>query len=408
MAPHPPPSATAAAQHVQQFLTTALSQRGPAALPYSEDVKWHIRQHLVALAEAFSSLRPRTATFTHNDGRSAHLLQAEGTIPISFRGAVYHLPASVWLLESYPRRPPAVYLTPTRDMLVKPGHPLVDPSGLVREDAAPYLRSWVFPASNLVDLVRSLSHLFGLDPPLYTRPNHATTSPSPSLSPSPSPLPSSSFSSPYGVGVGSPSRFPPPPSSQAYPHLRPTEDPAEVFRRNAVAKILDAVHTDMGAMRRAQEAEMEGLFSTQAELRRREEELTHGLREMVEEKEGLEQQLQLVLMNTDLLEGWARENEGLCRRCHDGVDVDDVFQPVDALSRQMQECTAADLATEDTIYALDKAVQEGAIPFDSYLKNIRALSREQFFHRALAAKVRATLVQAQVTSMAARVPHYAS
>lgn len=153
---------------------------------------------------------------------------------------------------------------------------------------------------------------------------------------------------------------------------------------------------------------MEGLFSTQAELRRREEELTHGLREMVEEKEGLEQQLQLVLMNTDLLEGWARENEGLRRRCHDGVDVDDVFEPVDALSRQMQECTAADLATEDTIYALDKAVQEGAIPFDSYLKNIRALSREQFFHRALAAKVRATLVQAQVTSMAARVPHYAS
>ncbi|WOL05305.1 hypothetical protein Cni_G14033 [Canna indica] len=401
MAPAPPPPGT---QHVQQFLTTALSQRGPAALPYAEDVKWHIRQHLVALTEAFPSLRPRAASFTHNDGRSSHLLQAEGTIPISFRGAVYHLPAAVWLLESYPRRPPAVYLTPTRDMLVKPGHPLVDPSGLIREEAAPYLRSWVFPASNLVDLVRSLSHLFGLDPPLYTRPTH----PSPSPSPVPSPSPSPSFSPPYSSSSIGHSRFPPPPSSQAHPPSRPDDDSTEAFRRNAISKIMESVHSDMAGLRRSREADMEGLFSTQADLRRRQEELSRGLQEMVEEKESLEQQLQLVLMNTDLLEGWVRENEELCRRCHDGVDVDDAFEPVDTLSRQMIETTSSDLAIEDTIYALDKAVQEGAIPFDSYLRNVRVLSREQFFHRALAAKVRATLVQAQVTSMASRVAHYAS
>ncbi|RRT32606.1 hypothetical protein B296_00058913, partial [Ensete ventricosum] len=98
------------AQYVQQYLSTALSQRGPAALPYAEDAKWLIRQHLVALAEAYPSLRPRAATFTHDDGRSAHLLQAEGTLPIVYRGAAYNLPAAVWLLEPYPRRPPAVFL----------------------------------------------------------------------------------------------------------------------------------------------------------------------------------------------------------------------------------------------------------------------------------------------------------
>ncbi|KAG1367860.1 hypothetical protein COCNU_14G003280 [Cocos nucifera] len=170
MAPPPPPlgPASPGAQYAQQFLSTVLSQRGPLALPYTEDVKWLIRQHLVALAESFPSLHPKASAFTHNDGRTVNLLQAEGTIPIVYQGAVYNIPAVIWLLEPYPRSPPAVFLTPTRDMVVKPGHPHVDRSGSV---LVPYLRSWVFPSSNLVDLVRSLSHLFGLDPPLYTRQN---------------------------------------------------------------------------------------------------------------------------------------------------------------------------------------------------------------------------------------------
>ncbi|CAL9750572.1 unnamed protein product [Musa acuminata subsp. burmannicoides] len=396
-------------QYVQQYLSTALSQRGPAALPYAEDAKWLIRQHLVALAEAYPSLRPRAATFTHDDGRSAHLLQAEGTLPIVYRGAAYNLPSAVWLLEPYPRRPPAVFLTPTRDMLVKPGHPLVEPSGLVRAAAVPYLATWVFPASNLVDLVRSLSHLFGLDPPLYSRPVttvHPNPPPPPPPNPNPDPVPSLSSASPLQSRIYSslPSpygRFPPSPQIQQ--PVRPTEDSAEAFRRNAVAKILENVHRDAAGLRTAQEAEMEAILSVQANLRGRGEELVRGVREMVEEMEGLEQQLQLVLMNTDVLEGWTRETEGK-KRGRDVLDADEVFELVDGLSRQILECTAADLAVEDTVYSLDKAVQEGAITFESYLKSVRALCREQFFHRATIAKARA----AQVTRLAARVPLYAS
>ena len=48
------------------------------------------------------------------------------------------------------------------------------------------------------------------------------------------------------------------------------------------------------------------------------------------------------------------------------------------------------------------------VPFDQYLRSVRALSREQFFHRATAAKVRAAQLQAQVANMAARSPHYGS
>ncbi|KAG6533860.1 protein ELC-like [Zingiber officinale] len=396
-------------QYVQQFLSAALSQRGPAALPYAEDGKWLIRQHLMALTGAFASLRPRAASFTHDDGRSSYLLQAEGTIPIVYRGTTYNLPASVWLLEQYPRRPPSVFLTPTSDMLVKPGHPLVDPSGLVRAAAVPYLASWVYPSSNLVDLVRSLSHLFGLDPPLYSHPAAAlpqNQSPPNTRHPFPSPSnPSpariySSLPSPYGGG-----RFPPSPQTQIASH--PIEDPADVFRRNAISKIVENVHRDAASLRRSQESEMGPLLSLQAELRIRREELSRGVREMVGEKEGLEQQLQLVLMNTDVLEGWVRETEASSRKV-DALNVDNVFEPMDALSRQILELTAADLAVEDTIYSLDKAVQDGAITSESYLKSVRALCREQFFHRATLAKARAVQVQAQVTKMAPRVPLYAS
>lgn len=116
-------------QQIQQFLTSVLSQRGPTALPYAETTKWLIRQHLLTLISSYSSLEPKTATFTHNDGRSAILLQADGTIPMPFQGVSYNIPVVVWLLESYPRDPPRVYVNPTRDMIIKRPHSNVSPRG---------------------------------------------------------------------------------------------------------------------------------------------------------------------------------------------------------------------------------------------------------------------------------------
>jgi ESCRT-I complex subunit TSG101 len=396
----PPPSSAGGAQYAQQFLNTALSQRGPSALPYAEDVKWLIRNHLVALAEAFPSLHPKAALFTHNDGRAAHLLQADGTIPIHHAGASYNLPAVIWLPEPYPRSPPLVFLSPTRDMVIKPHHRLVDSSGLVAN--APYLRSWVFPSSNLVDLVRSLSHLFGLDPPLFTKnPPAAAPPPNPSPTPAPAPPPrvAPSPSPSYRLGGGG---FPASPQLAHRPP--PTEDPAEVFKRNAVAKLVDMAYADAAALRTAREAEVDALFAVQAELRHRGDIVAQGVRKMGEEKEALERHLQDVMMATNVMEAWVRDNN----RRGSNQATEDAIEPADVLSRQMIECTAADLALEDTIYALDKAIQEGSVPFDGYLRSVRALSREQFFHRALSAKVHSAQQQAKVASMAAQATQYAS
>ncbi|KAL5993490.1 hypothetical protein ACLOJK_014415 [Asimina triloba] len=401
MVPPPMLPSPQGAQYAQQFLSSVLSQRGPSALPYTEDVKWLIRQHLVSLIESYPSLQPKTAVFTHNDGRTVNLLQSDGTIPILYDNVVYNIPAAIWLMESYPRHPPCVYLAPTRDMVIKRGHPHVNPSGLV---AAPYLQRWVFPSSNLVDLVRELSRVFSLDPPLYTRqvrptptpsPSHPEPSPHSSVTPRPSIPPRGYPGSPYGSG-----------RVQLPSPQRPAEDASEVFRRNSINKLLDSAHGDIAAMRKSREGEMEGLFSTQAILRQREEQLSKGLKEMQDEKEGLETQLQILLMNSDVLEAWLKGNEEKYAM-KGAVDVDNSFEPLDSLSKQMLDCTSADLAIEDIIYSLEKAFQEGTIPYDTYLKNIRTLSREQFFHRAMGAKIRAAQMQAHVVSMAARAPQYA-
>ncbi|KAJ0229517.1 Protein ELC-like [Hirschfeldia incana] len=401
MAP-PPGTDPAKMQQIQQFLTSVLSQRGPSALPYAETTKWLIRQHLLTLISSYSSLEPKTATFTHNDGRSAILLQADGTIPMPFQGVSYNIPVVIWLLESYPRDPPRVYVNPTRDMIIKRPHSNVSPSGLV---SLPYLHAWVYPSSNLVDLAAQLSAAFSRDPPLYSQRRPPQSSPSigsgyskPPIGSGYSPSPSigSGYSPSPSIGSG---YARPPPSYQQ----QQTDDAAEVYKRNAINKLVEMVHVDLVMMRSAREAEAEGLLSVQATLKRREEELNRGLHEMVNEKETLEQELQIVSMNTDVLDSWIRDNQGRSKNVLADLDVDSAFVCVETMSKQMLECTASDLAIEDAVYAMDKSFRDGVLPFDQYLRSVRLLSREQFFHRATAEKVRGMQMEAQVASIAARL-----
>jgi ESCRT-I complex subunit TSG101 len=47
-----------------QFLGSVLSQRGPSALPYVEDDKWTIRQHLLLVIQEFPGLQVRLPSST--------------------------------------------------------------------------------------------------------------------------------------------------------------------------------------------------------------------------------------------------------------------------------------------------------------------------------------------------------
>ncbi len=46
-----------------------------------------------------------------------------------YQGVKYNIPVAIWLPEQYPLAAPLVYVVPTPDMVIKPRHSFVDPSG---------------------------------------------------------------------------------------------------------------------------------------------------------------------------------------------------------------------------------------------------------------------------------------
>eukprot|EP00897_Mesotaenium_endlicherianum_P001066 jgi/Mesen1/10960/ME000096S10543 len=395
-----------------QFLNSVLSQRGPNALPYEEDLKFMIRQQVGVVIQEFPGLQVKPAQFTHNDGRAVTLLQCEGTIPMMYQGVKYNIPVTAWLLEGFPRAAPLLYVNPTRDMLIKPRHAFVDASGLVN---IPYLREWLYPRSSLVDLVQTCSVMFGQEPPLFSRPRDMPSPPGTAAATGRGPQQQHAYGG-YSHGQG---------QGQGQ---QGQEDPGETFRKNAVTALAERAERDLATFGKEVSRELDAHFQTQALLQRRGDEAERGVRALRAEKEALERQLQDHLASIDALQAWLRDNDKGRGRKSEGprgeeegdasaaaghevaeVDVDRAFEPQDAWSRQMLECTAADLAIEDIMYSLDKAVQEddnggrrSGVGVDAYLRHTRSLAREQFYHRATALKVRAAQMQAHVASMARR------
>ena len=60
---------------------------------------------------------------------------------LNVQGVKYNIPVAIWLPEKYPRQPPIMYVVPTHDMVIKPRHSFVTPSGVVNSE---YLKKWTF------------------------------------------------------------------------------------------------------------------------------------------------------------------------------------------------------------------------------------------------------------------------
>lgn len=56
------------------------------------------------------------------------------------------------------------------------------------------------------------------------------------------------------------------------------------------------------------------------------------------------------------------------------VDPDTAIVAADPLCQQALECQAEDMAIEDTLYALERALTDGHLPSDTYLKQASPLS----------------------------------
>ncbi|XP_061195158.1 tumor susceptibility gene 101 protein-like [Saccostrea echinata] len=112
----------------------------------------------------FKDLRPGQERFYFNDGRRMKLLNLSGTIPVEYKGNVYNIPVTVWLLDTHPYNPPMVYVNPTSDMCLKANN-LMDSNGKLD---LPYLRDWRYPQSDLLGLIQIMVIEFSEKPPVYS------------------------------------------------------------------------------------------------------------------------------------------------------------------------------------------------------------------------------------------------
>jgi len=83
------------------------------------------------------------------------------------------------------------------------------------------------------------------------------------------------------------------------------------------------------------------------------------------------------------LENWINTNN----KNPDEINIDQLTEPEDEIKKQLLHLEAEDFTIEDTIYFLDRALQRGTIDIATYLRNIRNLSTDQFFKRALILKI---------------------
>ncbi|GFZ43579.1 hypothetical protein JCM24511_01299 [Saitozyma sp. JCM 24511] len=190
----------------------------------------------------WKTLAVKTDAFTFDSGLTALLLLLHGTIPITYRGATYHIPIHVWIPLEYPRNPPLAFVVPTKEMGVRKGRE-VEPGGRVTEEVVnEWWRTW--ETKTIETLLKHLTAIFSASPPVYARPpEQSTASPSrPSVvtQMSPQPTGARAAQSPATLptsptrNVQQPGQPPPPPARPGFmppgmpetlPQYRPAPTP---------------------------------------------------------------------------------------------------------------------------------------------------------------------------------------
>ena len=133
------------------------------------------------------------------------------------------------------------------------------------------------------------------------------------------------------------------------------------------------------------DSEMQLLKQTESELKAGEEKLNSILKRL--ENEIHEADTNIVLLETKNVE-LDKELERLKQQ--DKFDADEAVMATTPVYRQIVSSFAEEQALEDTIYYLGEALHKSVVDTDTFLKHVRALSRQQFTLRALIQKARKT------------------
>ncbi|CAB3382575.1 Hypothetical predicted protein [Cloeon dipterum] len=375
---------------------------------------------MINLMKQYKGLVSNLEPYVFNDGSCRKLINLGGTIPVRYKGNTYNIPVKIWLMDTHPFNSPICYVTPTADMCIKVSK-FVDHNGKVY---LPYLHEWDASKSNLLGLVQVMIVVFGEQPPVYTKakapyptqqPMAGSNPPYPVFS-SNNPLPYPSMPQPampqasgYPCGptpyppVSSDTGYPPAyPSSASsgypppYPPMQsqpspmsstpsgypPSTSSGTITEEHIRASLLSAVEDKLRRRLREQfsqgTAELETLRRTNMELIQGKSKLEGLVGRLEKDCSELEKAISV------LEEKEAEMDKGLGKlSAEEPLDIDEAVTTTAPLYRQLLNAFAEESAIEDVIYYLGEALRRGRIDLESFLKQVRSLSRKQFMLRAL-------------------------
>lgn len=304
-----------------EFIDSTFSDTGMGSLSYKHlELKWLIREHLFSLFYDFPSFIPSAENYIHNDGTVVHLLNVSGYLTVP--PSKLPILMTIWLKEDYPFTAPLVYISSHSEAKIHHQHPFIDPSSCSTH--CPYLETWKYPRSNLSDLTREIVEVLKICTP--------------------------------------------------YPDF--VDESLEMIttnRKDIELQLARQVHHDKGCFRAQVEEDIEHLLGLQGMLLERADRLNFFIHELEKEGMSLRDAVLNMALDVEVILEWLRAND----------DIEEVVDVVDEASKCLIESEAVDRAIDDVMEAIWKEVDEGRIKFREYLKQIRNLAREQFFHRAL-------------------------
>lgn len=301
---------------------------------------------------------------------------------------------------TYPAECPKLFVRPTPNMTVKANHRHVDMQGVVY---LPYLHEWK-PSSHLRGLVEVASGVFSIDPPLFARPATPTPAPTPyAYAPTPTPVvqpQQQQVQQPVQQAVYTANAARPAVYTPSYPTSKPA-DPVTVTSVTSVAAMSSASHANTPDPLKRLNLIEEVSMKLQAAIHKKhltqrdelcnEMEVQSYLSESaqraladVRDKERLIQTLEAAL-------GEVSEKMIKCsQKASEHVTPDPVtLIQADELSNQIMTLFASIAAIDDVFYHLDKML--GKLDVNTYLKEVRALSRQQFLYKLHLQKISRTL-----------------
>lgn len=337
-----------------------------------------VKQDVFYLFQQIQTLAPKYGTLVVDNGKKSNLLNLTGTIPMWFKGQKYNIPMQIWIVEMYPHHPPICYVTPAPNMMIKQQHKNVDHAGRCY---LPYLSDWT-TKNDLYGLVNTLSTIFSSEPPVFEK--QTISQPQQGSFYNPQQVNQYGQQNTYqnvqqnvqrksyeGDNRGSGN------SSTLWGIFGNSGPTLEEQVNLKVQKKLENVQKDLSG-------KMEEGLILQSKLMEKSKFLDDSLMQDKIEKEQLMNGIKSFRNREEEVIKWIKENEGR------PLDIDKVVSATDEQSQQILELMSSDLSIEDVMYFLDKQFERGGMDLESYLVNLRELSKRQFMNKALLKKISLT------------------